>query len=312
MSKKLTKEEFILRAREVHGWKYDYSKVEYVNMITKVCIVCPEHGEFWQAPVDHLNRGHGCQNCNVKKKLTQNEIINRFKKVHGQKYNYEKVCYKNIITPVCIICSEHGEFWQTPQGHIKGNNCPKCAKANEISKKFLSQDDFIARANVIHNNKYCYEKTEYQSINKPVLITCPIHGDFLQTPHSHLKGCGCQKCRTSHLEKKIEKYLESRKIVYVYQFYPKFLMNKKSHQSLDFYLPDYHIAIECQGAQHYTEVAEWGGKNGLTHRIELDNNKLAQCKNNGIDIVYYSNKKYTQNIVTTYEELDIILKIKKL
>lgn len=60
--KKLTTEEFIKRARAIHGDKYDYSKVEYINIKTKVCIICPEHGEFWQVPAEHL-RGRGCKDC---------------------------------------------------------------------------------------------------------------------------------------------------------------------------------------------------------------------------------------------------------
>ena len=62
MPKKLTTEEFISKAKEVHGNKYDYSKVEYVNNHTKVCIICPKHGEFWQTPNHHL-LGHGCSKC---------------------------------------------------------------------------------------------------------------------------------------------------------------------------------------------------------------------------------------------------------
>jgi very-short-patch-repair endonuclease len=62
--KKSTLQEFIEKARKVHGNKYDYSKVEYKNTRTKVCIICPEHGEFWQRPDHHLNLKHGCPKCN--------------------------------------------------------------------------------------------------------------------------------------------------------------------------------------------------------------------------------------------------------
>ena len=66
MSQKLTTEEFIKKAREVHGDKYDYSKVEYVNSKEKVTIICPEHGEFMQVPSMHL-RGHGCAKCSTER-----------------------------------------------------------------------------------------------------------------------------------------------------------------------------------------------------------------------------------------------------
>ena len=59
---KLTTEEFIAKAKAVHGNRYDYSKVEYVNSKTKVCIVCKEHGDFWQSPIKHLH-GQKCAKC---------------------------------------------------------------------------------------------------------------------------------------------------------------------------------------------------------------------------------------------------------
>lgn len=84
MSKKLTTEEFIEKARKIHGNKYDYSKVVYVNSQTKVCIICPIHGEFWQRPNDHLN-GYGCNKCgiiktNLKNSSKLNDFITKVKK----------------------------------------------------------------------------------------------------------------------------------------------------------------------------------------------------------------------------------------
>ena len=112
--RKLTTYEFIEKAKKVHGDKYDYSKVEYVNSRTKICIICPQHGEFWQTPNAHLMK-EGCPKCkgeNVSKvnRRTTNEFIEKAKKVHGDKYDYSKVDYKNNSTKVCIICPIHGEF----------------------------------------------------------------------------------------------------------------------------------------------------------------------------------------------------------
>ena len=112
MPKKLTQKEFIERARKVHGNKYDYSKVIYKNSSTKVCIVCPKHGEFWQIPNSHL-QGIGCPKCGdlkkgeYKKSNTDN-FINRAKEVHGNKYDYSKSVYKGVHDKICIICPEHG------------------------------------------------------------------------------------------------------------------------------------------------------------------------------------------------------------
>ena len=125
-NKKLTTEEFIKRAREVHGDKYDYSKVEYINSNTKVCIICPEHGEFWQTPGSHLS-GKGCEKC-VRPSYDTKSFVDCAKKIFGDKYDYSKVEYVNTKTKVCIICSKHGEFWMKPNVHLQGCGCNLCFK----------------------------------------------------------------------------------------------------------------------------------------------------------------------------------------
>lgn len=130
MGKKLTTQEFIEKARSLHGNKYDYSKVDYINNHTKVCIICPIHGEFLQTPNAHL-MGQGCIKCSYMKcrndrKLTLQEFISRARHIHGDKYDYSKVEYINTMTKVCIICPKHGEFWMKPNGHLNGQGCQKC------------------------------------------------------------------------------------------------------------------------------------------------------------------------------------------
>ena len=122
---KLTTKEFIAKAKAVHGDRYDYSKVEYVDSKTEVCIICSEHGEFWQKPKNHLS-GYGCPICSGRKKMRTIDFINRAKSVHGDKYDYSKTEYKGNSEKVCIFCPEHGEFWQRANNHLKGVGCPKC------------------------------------------------------------------------------------------------------------------------------------------------------------------------------------------
>ena len=138
----MNREEFIEKARKVHGDKYDYSKVVYKNAITKVCIICPEHGEFWQEAYSHT-KGCKCQACAGSKKLTTEEFIEKARKVHGDKYDYSKVEYKNNRTPICIICPEHGEFWQLPINHLKGCGCKHCKGKRITEKKLLTTEEFI-------------------------------------------------------------------------------------------------------------------------------------------------------------------------
>ena len=169
---------FIEKARQIHNDKYDYSKVNYVNSRTKVCIICPEHGEFWQTPHNHL-KGYGCAECGKEKshlpKITTEDFIAKSKEIHGNKYDYSKVCYKTSDTKVCIICAEHGEFWQTPSNHMNGSGCPKCA--NEKRKNALIKDTklFIDAATLIHDGKpedeiiSLFTEIEHQQHNREIL-----------------------------------------------------------------------------------------------------------------------------------------------
>ena len=169
---------FIEKARQIHNDKYDYSKVNYVNSRTKVCIICPTHGEFWQTPHNHL-KGYGCAECGKEKshlsKITTEDFIVKSKEIHGNKYDYSKACYKTCDIKVCIICPEHGEFWQTPSNHINGSGCPKCA--NEKRKNTLLKDTklFIDAATLIHGEKTedeiisLFSEIEHQQHNREIL-----------------------------------------------------------------------------------------------------------------------------------------------
>lgn len=134
-SKRHDTEWFIAKAKEIHGEKYDYSKVKYSKGKEKVEIICPEHGPFQMTPFNHIHATHpqGCPKCgrirtDQKRTLTNEEFISKAKEVHGDRYDYSEVNYKNTNTKVCIICPEHGKFWQEPANHLMGQNCPHCSK----------------------------------------------------------------------------------------------------------------------------------------------------------------------------------------
>ena len=215
MATRVSKDKFLLRAIEKHGNKYDYSKVEYNTTKDKVCIICPEHGEFWQSPEKHMN-GQGCPKC-IGRFLTKDKFIRKARDVHGDKYDYSKVEIKKKKDKVCIICPEHGEFWQFPYTHMKNHGCPKCAR--KASGKSISEhhrmkiDEFITRAREIHGDKYDYSKVEYNITNDKVCIICPIHGEFWQRASNHInRGNGCPKCHPNY-NKTTEDFIETaRKI----------------------------------------------------------------------------------------------------
>ena len=290
---KLTNQEFIEKANLIHNNKYDYSKVKYVNNNTKVCIICPKHGEFWQTPHHHLN-GHGCSKCRNenngdRRRHNTEDFIRKSKSIHGEKYNYDKVNYVNSYSKVCIICPEHGEFWQSPYVHIQGHECPECAKIKRAKNNKHSIDEFIQKSKLIHGDKYDYSKVEYINSHTKVCIICPEHGEFWQRPccHTNLRQ-GCPFCNESQSEMEIEQILCEHKILYIRQKRFDWL----GKMSLDFYLPNYGIAIECQGKQHFESVDYFGGNESLENTKERDLRKKQLCEKHNIKILYYANYIY--------------------
>lgn len=201
MPKRLTKEEFIERAMLVHGDKYDYSKVNYVDAHTKVCITCQEHGDFWQMPYSHLN-GKGCAICGREKtvncnRLSQDVVIEKMIATHGNFYNYSKFVYVDMHTKCVITCPIHGDFLQSAHEHISGQGCPICS-----GKQKWTEEMFLGMAHEKFGSKFIYHHN-FVCSNTITKITCPIHGDFYTSPRNHLRSSfGCPKCAYDHFAKK--------------------------------------------------------------------------------------------------------------
>lgn len=356
----MNQELFIKRARVIHYNKYDYSKVEYKAIKEKVYIICPNHGEFSQTPDSHL-QGQQCSKCSKVHKYNTSEWIEYAKKVHGERYDYSKVVYKNNSTKIPVICKEHGVFWQRPANHIKGKNCPKC------TGHYMDKSFFIKKAKEIYIDKsgnplYDYSLVDYIDSSTYVTIIChkkdsstgKEHGEFSKTPNkhltgqgcplcgnksgglknrlsnegflerafpdeyeyltsyktaktkihikckkcghkfwqeafSHLSGCGCPTCNESKLEKEVTNYLKKYNVKHEKQKRFKWL----GRQSLDFYLTDFNIAIECQGIQHFEPKDFFGGDKGLSEIVERDSKKLKKCLNKNLEMIYVvDNEKY--------------------
>ena len=205
--RKLTKLEIIDRSNEVHKYKYIYDKMDYVNAKTKVCIICPEHGEFWQTINKHL-QGQGCPKCAGNQALTTETFIEKARQVHGNEYIYDKTVYKNNKSKVIVTCKIHGDFKVNAGNHLKGCKCPKCVGGIQYTK-----EEFIERANKVHNNKYIYDNVVYINSQTPIDIICPIHGVFKQTPAHHLYGVGCPICGGSQ-KLDTETFIEKAKQVH--------------------------------------------------------------------------------------------------
>jgi len=187
--RKLSQEEVITRCKKIHP-NYDYSKSVYINRRTKMEIICPVHGSFWQRPNMHLN-GSGCPRCSGRIKTTF-EIIDNFNKIHKNKYDYSKMNYKGSMKEIEIICriDKHGSFFQTPNSHLK-SGCPRCGGTKKLSKT-----EWIEKAKLKHGLKYNYTKVEYINSMSKVEIICPKHGSFFQIAINHInrQASGCPEC----------------------------------------------------------------------------------------------------------------------
>ena len=290
MGKLKTTEQFIEDARMIHGDKYDYSNVKYVNSKTKVLIICPIHGEFWQTPDKHLNAKEGCPKC-LGKGLTREEFIKKAKEIHGDKYDYSKVKYVNGQTKICVTCPVHGDFWIRPHNLLCGKGCKLCRDEKLSLERRSNTKEFISKAKKVHGDEYIYTEVNYVNCTVPIKIICPKHGEFWQVPSYHLDGCGCPQCSNSALEREFKQFLIENNINFI-QSANNNDLPWIGKQHLDFYLPEYNVGIECQGGQHFKSVKYFGGEDEFKIVIDRDKRKYELCKENNVKLYYYTTRNY--------------------
>jgi len=196
-NKRDTLAEFIKKAKVVHNTKYGYDKVIVGSPNEKVIIECPIHGEFTKLRSKHI-AGEGCPACGItvghdRHRLSLDEFIEKSRKVHGDSYDYSKSVYASYHDLVCIVCSRHGDFFQSPANHFAGQGCPKCGVGARSGPR-ITNDEFIQRVTKVHDGKYDYSVTNFTGSHNQIDIVCPIHGRFTQMATNHLSGKGCNKC----------------------------------------------------------------------------------------------------------------------
>ena len=317
---KITFEEFIKRANNIHNYKYDYSKVKYVNNDTNVIIICHSHDipfEFKQKPTKHL-QGQGCPICN--NRLMNTKIfIEKANKIHGVgKYDYSKVNYVNAHAKITIICPKHGEFFQAPNNHLMGENCPECGNEIKCEKLKLTLDEFIEKSSKIHGvGRYDYSKVNYINNSTKICIICHNHNipfEFIQIPNAHLMGNGCPKCNSSKGEISIRNYLTINNVKFTEQ---KIFKDCKYKNSLrfDFYLPQYNLCVEFDGIQHFKKV-NWDGKLSEKQMEEnlqcckiKDKIKNDYCKFHNINLLRIRYDENVEEKLTQYFQNHEIIKI---
>jgi len=266
---------FITKALKIHGDKYDYSTVNYINAKTKISIICKQHGEFYQTPSNHLCN-FNCQKCSNNFKSDTKTFIDKAEKLHNNKYDYSKVNYINANTQIIIICKEHGEFKQIPDFHINRKcGCPKCS--NNVKLDLI---EFIDRANKIHNNKYNYSKVDYINNRKQITIICEKHGEFTQKPFVHLSHHGCSSCINKtefNFFSKIQPFYPTIKR----QYKVKWCKNKL-YLPFDFVIEDLKIIIELDGEQHFKQISNWTSPE---IQIEKDKYKTKCANDNNFSVI---------------------------
>ena len=303
-SKLSTTEEFIKRSKEIYGNKFNYNKTVYKGSRTNVIITCLKHGDFKVTPDNHLHEGResgGCKECGKEylrkaNLLTTEEFIRKSKEKFGNKFSYDKVNYIDGETEVIVTCHKHGDFEVSPYRHLKAINCggcKECRKERLREVNLLTTGEFIKRSKERFGDKFSYDRTNYEGKDTRITVTCNEHGDFLTTPHIHLnpKGRGgCPYCDSSRLEDEVRRLLTENKFRFEEQKpFPWLVGPGGRAQTLDFYLTDLGIGIECQGGQHFYAVDFFGGEEGFKNTQERDQNKLKLCEEHRIKLMYYSN-----------------------
>lgn len=293
-TKKKTTEEFISEAIEIHGETYNYSNVEYVNQLTEVCIICSEHGEFWQKPKNHL-KGYGCPKCGRDKirknrKLSTEDFIEKSKKLHGDFYDYTKVKYEDVGTEVCIMCPTHGEFWQKPCHHLAGCGCPKCRRHCEKPKESKAvynniTDDvtFGKIYNQRYGKNYDFSKCGYVNMKSDVNVVCPKHGNFvLKAFYLMHDGRYCPKCAMEYkknlFSSNTNEFIQKSKLIH-------------GNNRYDYTLTDYinnktKVKIIC----HEKDVN--GEEHGMFEQTPANHLKNRGCPKCKEDKLVYENKLY--------------------
>lgn len=308
MGIRLTTDLFIEKAIVKHGNKYDYSKVDYKDAHTKVEIICPKHGSFWQEPCYHL-WGSGCRACGYEKvkvlnSMTQEEFIKKSLEIHKGLYDYSEVIYKSAKEKVKIKCNRCGKyFYQAPHNHLRGQGCYKCEKKRVALSQRKTTADFIKRAKEVHGNTYDYSKVIYTTTEDKVEIICPKHGSFWQSAGKHLQGNGCPKCCRSIGETKIARFLERNNIKYISQYKFDNCRNKLP-LPFDFAIFNEDDSLKClfeyQGRQHFEPRSKFGGIEAFKYTCANDKIKRDYCIKNNIKLYTFS---YKEDLIKKLEEI---------
>ena len=206
---------FTEEANRIHEGFYDYSKVNYVGARSKVEIICPIHGSFWKMASQHVRLGQagGCPKCGwqrTSRKLMQNKerFVEDARKIHGDRYNYDKVVYIGKMEKVCITCKIHGDFWQAASNHVaRKSGCPSCAGQKKYDRDVISE-----RAKKIYGNKFDCSEVEVGNELSMINVKCPKHGIIRVMAMVFLRGK--TRCPDCERERKGREFIEKATVIH--------------------------------------------------------------------------------------------------
>ena len=276
-----SKKNFIEKAKKIHGSKYQYKNVVYVNAFTKVSITCKSHGDFMQIPNSHL-KGRGCPICGLEKNhkavsFTFDIFVGRAQQVHGKKYGYIKKSFISLGQKTQIICPKHGIFEQRGSDHLNGQGCPQCRY--EVTSEKNTLDDGVVKKRLIEANKsfgYDISEVNYTAMRDKIKLTCKKHGSFFVEAQKFLyRGQGCPSCATtsSKAENEIADFIAS--LGFTVKRRDRSII---SPMELDIVIPEKKIAIEYNGIYFHTEKF---GKDKWYHRKKTD-----ACESAGYRLIH--------------------------
>lgn len=286
-------EEFKQRAKCVHKKDiYEIVDKSYVKVSDKVEVKCKICGNVFKIRGSDFLKGRGCPICHpFPKKYTVEEFKKKLKELMP---NLEVVSeYNGSEEPIYVYCKIHNyKFKTTPKRLISGNNCQKCYDDRRSIVQRKDINVLLDELSKINDYEYPNIFEEYENNKSKITSVCKIHGEFKVAANKLLRGASCPKCEQSMFENYIEHILYDNNINFVYEKRFEWLKGiKNGLSSLDFYLPNYNIAIECQGEQHFKKSLYIRSKYGFEDRVANDILKYNLCKEHGIPLIYILPKK---------------------
>lgn len=324
-NKRRTVEEFIELCSKKHNGFYLYNKetIGFETNLSRINVICPIHGEFQILAGYHLHGGQCSQcnpnakknfvKCNNLKYKTDEELHNKLKEIHGDKYDLSNVHTCKVTDRIHPICKEHNiELDITLKDFLRGNGCNLCGIESSREKRKLPISEFVTKCNEIYNNQYDYSYITYKSLRDYIYPICPIHGKFKVSAEGHLRSnCGCQKCgRGNHTFSATQLYN------FIKENFSDAITEKNIDRlRLDIFIPSLNIGIEYQGLQHFKPINFYGGEKSFILQQERDIRKYNKCKELGIKLFYFTDDKKCNDLFLNEkvhkDKYELINEIKK-